>query len=122
MATAVLAGCESGGSNASLDKESSRFEGYSVTNCRSDPSVDQIGREVGDVGAKAYDCSDGLGVVIEPNGQMSDFDASSDEQQSSLLTAAEIAAKIIAIVTKKTAPDSNESIVGRTARSRAAPF
>lgn len=101
VAAAALVGCGSGGSSASLDKKISQFEGYAVTSCQPDSQVDQLGREIGDANARAYDCSGGLGVVIEPDGQMSDFDASSDEHQSSSLTAAEVAAKIIDTVRNK---------------------
>jgi hypothetical protein len=97
----ALGGCGSSTSSTSVDKKVSQLEGYSVSNCRTDATVDQIGREVDDPHARAYDCSKGLGVVIEPDGQFSDYDASSEEQHSTSLTAAQIAAKIIDTVTAK---------------------
>jgi hypothetical protein len=62
--------------------------------CHDYQAGDTLAREVGDPGAKAYQCAGGLGVMIEPNGYVSDFDA--PETSSTQLTAGLISAKIIA--------------------------
>ena len=74
-AAAVGAVAFTRGSN--VDARISAAEGYRVTGCRDLPSLEALAREVGDPGATAYACSGGLGVVIEPDGAISDFDAPS---------------------------------------------
>lgn len=88
-----IAACGSANSGSGLDSKISSLEGYSVSGCHALPSVDQIAREIGDYGARAYGCG-GLGVVIEPDGQFSDFDAPVPGAPPRL-TASDIDARII---------------------------
>jgi len=92
----TVAAC-GGPASADLESRISTFEGYSVTNCRPDSGADELAREVRDLGASAYMCSSGLGVLIQADGQMSTYDASSDETApAKALTAGDIAAQLAA--------------------------
>lgn len=71
--------CSCGGDATTIDASISRYEGYKVTDCRADHEVDVLESEVGDGSARAYACSGGLGVLIQPDGRMFDYNASSDE-------------------------------------------
>jgi hypothetical protein len=60
---------------SSLDEKLSHLEGYRVSGCHPYPPGNQLAREVADYGARSYQCDGALGVMLESDGDISDFDA-----------------------------------------------